>query len=217
MARVRFGLNDRQEELKNLLTRREFLVKAANPLDKIDALLEDYSDMLFDPKKMVKLSVINTKDVLVESDVKEREEILNAQEKFRLTSPIFDLIAHVQTVLDGKKAKLVRINKKIEGFNGKKEDKVMSYLPGDLRELYKIKELTTARIPVSILRAIVELETLELTGEEVLKLHFVSVTCDKYTGNYEQHLWSLTYDVSEEIKLTKEEIIKFNNIEDEML
>ncbi|MGL5767981.1 MAG: hypothetical protein ACRCX8_20275 [Sarcina sp.] len=217
MERMRFGLGKRQDELKELLNRRSICVKSGNPVADIDLkLAEEFGDMFIDPKLAVKLAHLETKQTLTDDEKAERDAIYVSQSTFRKTSPVVDIVKAVSGIVENKTVRLVRIVKKIEQFNGKLEDKVMNYLPGDLRSFYNIKELNESNLPTSILRAAMEVRTLETTKEEVLVLSFVSAFCDKYTGNYEQHVWTLTYDLKDVPAMTVEEEVAFSNIENEL-
>lgn len=217
MEKFRFGLNEKGTALKELLNKREICIKSGNPVDVIDAELSNkYGELLLDPKLAVKLAVLEVKPSITDEEKGQRDEIYALQATFRPTSPVVDMVEKISEMLKGKTVRVARISKKVEQFPRKKEDRVMSYLPGDLRSLYDLKNLTVQNLPTSILRAIVEEKKLDVTGETVLNISFVSVFCDKYSGNYEQHLWSVTYDVKDAPALTTEEVKTFANVEEEL-
>ncbi|MGL4988443.1 MAG: hypothetical protein ACRCYT_02315 [Cetobacterium sp.] len=217
MEKFRFGLDEKGLELKALLTEREFLVSGGNPVAAFDEKFVGFEDYMIDPRTEVMLNFLASKTSLTPEDVKLRTELVTSKIEFIKTSPVKGMIACISDLLHGKTARLAKISKKVSNGRGKKEDREMSYLPGDLRSFYKIKELSEINLPASILRAIVETSVLEITKEEVLKVHFVSVACDKFTMNFEQHTWSLTFELKDEKKLTALEQFDFDNIEEDSL
>ncbi|MGL4451105.1 MAG: hypothetical protein ACRCTZ_07950 [Sarcina sp.] len=202
MSKVLFGLNERGQELKALLKKRELAVKSGNPTTMIDADLAKYSDIFFDPKLNVMKTYLEDKKTLTDEEKKERDEIYAAMSKWRGTTDMAKMPEEFKKLVGGRRAVKNKIYKRIEDFNGFASVKEMSYVAKDLKPLLNLNDLMAETIPTSLIRVAMELDKTKVTNEDILKVTFASTEFNKINGDIKTHIWVIIYDLVDMETLT---------------
>lgn len=176
---------------------------------KLDEL---FNGVIFDPKKARKLYYLTTVKVPTPEQIKEMEVLKKEEEKAREFSIVKNLAKEIEEVIG--KDRIVK-GVQTEKLNDYKQI-ITAKMPWNLKFMEDPMLTNTytlnPTIPTSIIRALIAKGKAEVTGEDLVFVHFLSVCYDAYKDEYKAHEWRVTYTVLEEKRI----MVDINHDEDEM-